>query len=51
MSGTVVKELRMQKESMKRQAWIKPQLHRLGEIKDVAGPGQTTLNQASANKT
>jgi hypothetical protein len=41
----------MQKETMKRQEWIKPQLTRLGEIKDVAGPGQTLLNQTSANKT
>ena len=45
------REPRMQKETMKRQEWIKPQLTRLGEIKDVAGPGQTLLNQTSANKT
>ena len=41
----------MQKEVMKRQAWIKPQLHRLGEITDVAGPGQTLNTQTAANKT
>ena len=40
----------MQKNT-KRQEWSKPRLNRLGEIRDVAGPGQTILNQTAANKT
>lgn len=35
----------MRKDTMKRQVWIKPQLTRLGEIKDVAGsPGPAGQN-------
>jgi len=40
----------MRKDTMKRQEWIKPQLSRLGQIKDVAqnpGPGP----QGSNDKT
>ena len=49
-AGTVVRELRMRKDTIKRQEWIKPQLNRLGEIKDVAGsPGPGT--QGGGGKT
>ncbi len=35
----------MRKVTMKRQEWIKPQLTRLGQIKDVAGkPGPAGQN-------
>ena len=39
----------MRKDTMKRQEWIKPQLTRLGEIKDVAGKPGVTIQ--SAGKT
>ena len=41
----VVREFGMQKDTTKHQKWIKPQLSRLGEIKDVGGPGQTLKNR------
>lgn len=37
----------MRKDTMKRQAWIKPRLNRLGEIKDVAGSPGTPGQNAS----
>lgn len=40
----------MQKEIMRRQAWIKPQLHRLGEIRDVAN-SQGAGPQSAGAKT
>lgn len=50
LPGTVVRELSMRKDIMTRQEWIKPQLKRLGEIKDVAG-AQGTGSQGAGAKT
>ena len=50
MPGTVVRELSMRKDTMKRREWIKPKLTRLGEIRDVAG-NQTPGPQGSGAKT
>lgn len=40
----------MTKEAAKRKAWTKPELKRLGEIKDIAG-GQTPNAQAGNTKS
>lgn len=40
----------MTTETTKRQKWSKPQIKRLGEIKDVAGQGPP-LAQSSATKS
>jgi hypothetical protein len=38
------------KEAARRKVWTKPELKRLGEIKDVAGP-QTPNSQAGGAKS
>ncbi|WP_283937854.1 hypothetical protein [Sphingomonas caseinilyticus] len=40
----------MKENSVKRPAWTRPNLVRLGQIKDVAGK-QTPLSQATNNKS
>ena len=41
----------MTKEAKGLRAWTKPEIKRLGEIKDVAGGPQTLLTQTSSNKS
>jgi hypothetical protein len=49
--ATLFQERGVTKDMTKSKVWTKPHIKRLGEIKDVAGPGQTVLSQTSASKS